>query len=76
MDTTQACFHAGGKYCLQRTALNTFEKKVIPRFDKCDRTLFGTPFEPAALSTLSPFMASRTSEGVFTSGSLAGAPSY
>jgi hypothetical protein len=27
--TTRACFHAGGKYCLRRTALNTSVRKVI-----------------------------------------------
>jgi hypothetical protein len=63
MDTTRTCFHDGGKYCLRRTALNTFVGKVIVRFCKCIRILFGLPFGPGALPTLSPLMACRTSEG-------------
>jgi hypothetical protein len=42
MDTTQACFHADGKYCLRKTVLNTFIRKVIARLGRCLRTLFGT----------------------------------
>jgi hypothetical protein len=64
METTQACFHTGGKYRLRRTELNTFVRKVIVRFDRCFRALFGIPFGPGALPTLSPLMAYRTSEGL------------
>jgi hypothetical protein len=39
MDTTRSCFHADGKYCLRRTALNTFVRKVIARLCRCLRTL-------------------------------------
>jgi hypothetical protein len=60
MGNTRACFQIGGKYCLRRTALNTFVRKVIARFGRCLRTLFGTPFGPGAFSTLGPLM---TSEG-------------
>jgi hypothetical protein len=37
MDTTRACFHADGKYCLRRTALNTFVRKVIARLGRRQR---------------------------------------
>jgi hypothetical protein len=69
METTRACPYAGGKYCLQRTALNTFVRKVIARFGRC----FRTPFGPGALPTLSPLIACRTSEGLINLGSLMGA---
>jgi hypothetical protein len=62
MDTTGACFHAKGKYCLQRTALNTFVTKVIVRLGGCLRTVFGILFGPEALPTLSPLISRRTSE--------------
>jgi hypothetical protein len=71
LGTTPAYFRAGGKYCLRRTALNTFVRKVIARFGRCLRTLFGTPFGPGALSTLSPLMACKTSEGAVNAGPLA-----
>jgi hypothetical protein len=48
MDTTRACFHADGKYCLRMTALNSFLRKVIARLCRCLRTLFDIPFEPRA----------------------------
>jgi hypothetical protein len=57
MDTTRACFHADGKYCLRRTSLNTFVRKVIARLAGCLRTLLGIQFGPGALPTLSPLMA-------------------
>jgi hypothetical protein len=76
MGNTRACFRTGGKYCLRRTALNTFVRKVIARFGRCLRTLFGTPFGPGALPTLSPLMALTISEGVVNVGSLVGPYSY
>jgi hypothetical protein len=60
MGSTRACFHTGGKYCLSGTALNTFLRKVIARFGRCLRTLFGIPFGRGALPTLSPLMALMT----------------
>jgi hypothetical protein len=33
METTPACFHAGGKYCLRRTALNTFVRLSLALVD-------------------------------------------
>jgi hypothetical protein len=34
------CFHAGGKYCLQRIALNDFMKKVMAVLGRCLKALF------------------------------------
>jgi hypothetical protein len=76
MDTTRACFHADGKYCLRRTALNTFVRKVNALLGRCLRALFVIPFWPGALPTLSPLMACGTSEGLVKFCSLAGAYSY
>jgi hypothetical protein len=76
MGNTRACFHTGGKYCLRRTALNTFVRKVIARFGRCVRTLFVIPFGVGALPTLSRLLALMTSEGVVNIGSLEGAFSY
>jgi hypothetical protein len=76
METMLAYFHAGGKYCLRRTALNTFVRKGTAHFGRCFRALFDIPFGPGALPTLSPLMACRTSEGLVTFGSLAKAYSY
>jgi hypothetical protein len=73
MDTTRACFHDDGKYCLRRTALNTFVRKVIARLGRCLMILFGIPFGPGALPTLRPLMACWTSEGLVSFGSFAGA---
>jgi hypothetical protein len=44
MDITQACFHAGRKYCLLRTALNSFVIKVIGILGTCLSARFWTPF--------------------------------
>jgi hypothetical protein len=68
--TTPAYYHAEGKYCLPRTALNTSVRKVIACFGRCLWILFGIPFGPGALPTLSTLMACRNV------GSLAGAYSY
>jgi hypothetical protein len=76
MVTPPACFHPGGKYCLRRTALNTFVRKVVARLGRCLRTLFVTTFGPGELRTLSLLMIFRTSDGVINVGSLAGAHSY
>jgi hypothetical protein len=73
---TRARFHTGGKYCLRRTALNAFVRKVIARLGRCLRTLFGIPCGPGALPTLNASMACRTSEGLVNFGSLVGACSY
>jgi hypothetical protein len=43
---------------------------------RCLKALLGTPLGPGALPTLSPLMASRTSEGLVNFGYLAGAYSY
>jgi hypothetical protein len=69
-------FHGGGKYCLLRTALNTFVRKVIARFGRCLRTLFRILFGPGALPILSRVIAYSTSEGLVNFGSLALAYSY
>jgi hypothetical protein len=47
--------------------------KLIARFGECFNTMFGIPFGPAALPILSPLMACKTTEGLVTFGSLAGA---
>jgi hypothetical protein len=62
MDTTWACFHAGVKCCLRKTALKIFVKKVIARFCWCLRSLFGILFGSGALPTLIPLMACRFSD--------------
>jgi hypothetical protein len=77
MDTTRACFHAYGKYCLRRTARNPFVRKAISSylklsqaissFDRCLRSLFGIPLGPEALPPMSPFTACRISEGLVSS---------
>jgi hypothetical protein len=76
MDITRACFHAGGKYCLRRTALNNFVIKVMTLLGRSLSACFGTPFGPGALPTLIPLMASWTSEGLLNFVSLAGAYFY
>jgi hypothetical protein len=43
-DATRAAFHACGKHCLRRTALNSFVGKVIASFGRCLRTLFRVIF--------------------------------
>jgi hypothetical protein len=53
--------------------LNTFVRKFIARFGRCLTTLFGIPFGPGALPTLSPLLALMTSEVVVNVGSLGGA---
>jgi hypothetical protein len=75
-DTTRASFNADGKYCLRRTTLIRFVRKVIARFGRCLKTLFGIFFGPGALPTWRPLMACWTSEGLVNFGSLAGAYSY
>jgi hypothetical protein len=54
MDTTRARFHGYGKYCLRRTALNTFVRKVITSLEICLRTMFLIPLGPGVLPTWSP----------------------
>jgi hypothetical protein len=52
MDTTGARFNAGEKYCLRRTAISTFTRKILARFGRCLKNLFGIPFRPGDLPTL------------------------
>lgn len=63
MDTTWACFHAGRKYCLRRTALEPFVCKVNALLSRCLRTLLGIPFGTETFPTFSPLMVCWTSEG-------------
>jgi hypothetical protein len=76
MDITRACFHAGGKYCLRKTALNNFVIKVMALLGRCLNAHFGTPFGHRALPTSSPLMASWTSEELVNFGSLTWAFSF
>jgi hypothetical protein len=71
IETTRACFHAGGKYCLRRTTLNTFVKNVIPRFGRSFKDLFVIQFGPESLPTLTLLKACTTLEGLINFRSLA-----
>jgi hypothetical protein len=76
MGTTTACFQPGCQYCVHRTPLNNFVRKVMARLGRCLRTLFGIPFGPGALPSFSPMMACRTSVGAVNIGSFVGAYSH
>jgi hypothetical protein len=49
----RTCIHADGKYWLRSAALNTFVGKNFARLSSVS-TLFGIPFAPGTLPTLSP----------------------
>jgi hypothetical protein len=51
METTRTCFHAVGKYCLRRTALNT-RGKCYSMVGRSLRALFWTPYRTGALPAL------------------------
>lgn len=72
VDTTRACFHAGGKYFLRRTALNTSVKKDITSLGRYLRIHFVIQFGPGAFQTFSLFIPCRIAEGFVGVGSLAG----
>ena len=61
---------------MRRMALKIWTSRCTARTGRCFRALFGIPLGPGALSTLRPMMASRTSSGLVTFGSLAGVSRY